>query len=446
MPPTLPGKPDWAQKLKHNPQKFLKLTLRLTKEPELSALLAKSNQKYLSWDKFKYQAMPKGIGPEDAWCCLMIKRNTERQTLPLKSNQGQFFGLGLTPEHYRQLSQIDTFASGTIATDAPLPEEGEKAQLLLNSLMEEAITSSQLEGASTLKDVAKRMLLTRQKPQDEGQRMILNNYLAMIKMKEWKNKKLSENLIRDIHKIITQELLSDSECGKYRRDEDDITVGNLVTGEVYHRPKKVLNMKKEMRDLCRFANTDDEEHYIHPVIKAIVLHFWIGHLHPFNDGNGRTARCLFYWYLIKKDYWLIEYIPISDVIKKSKNAYQRAYRYSNQEDELDLGYFVQYMLRSIILSIQNFEKYLKRNRQRVRQTGEFLETSGHFNERQVSIVNTLIKHNNPMDIATHQRKFQLSYEMSRKDFLGLEKKSILQKRKSGKKFLYTLTNKFKKSL
>ena len=443
---SLAKKPDWILLMKKNPEKFLKLTFRLTREPELSKLILKCNQKYLAWDKFQHLPMPEGIEPIDAWCCLMIKRSTDKQALPLKSNKSRFFGLGLTPEHHRQLSQIDTLASGAIATDEPLPEERKKNQLLLNGLMEEAITSSQLEGASTLKDVAKKMLLTRQEPKDQSQRMILNNYLAMTKVKEWKNKELSENLIKDIHHIITQNLLPDSESRKYRRDKDDITVSNPLTGEVYHHPKKVSRMKKEMQDLCDFANTDDEDHYIHPVIKAITLHFWIGYLHPFTDGNGRTARLLFYWYLIKKGYWLLEYIPTSDVIKKSKNSYQKAYIYTNQEDELDLGYFVQYMLRSIILSIENFEKYLKKNRRGGRQIRKSLEILGHFNDRQVSIINTLKKHGNPIDIETHRRKFQLSYEMSRKDFLRLEERGVLKKRKSGKKFLYTLTSKIRKSL
>ena len=439
-------KPDWTRLLKDSPDKLIGLTSRLTREPELAKFILRSNQKYLSWDKFKYQKMPEGIELADAWCCLMIKRNAGKQVLPLKSNKGHFFGLSLTPEHYRQLSRIDTLTSGAIATDGPLPTEGEKSQLLLNGLMEEAITSSQLEGASTLKDVAKKMLTAKQPPKDRDQRMILNNYLAMTKAKEWKNREFSESLIKEIHQIITRYLLPGRESGEYRRDKDDITVSNPLAGEIYHRPKKASIVEKEMRDLCHFANTDDKENYIHPVVKAIILHFWIGYLHPFTDGNGRTARFLFYWYLIKKGYWLLEHIPTSDVIKKSKTSYQKAYLYSNQEDELDLGYFVQYILRSIILSIKNFENHLKKRRQRDIQTGELLGTSGDFNSRQVSIVNTLIKHNNPMEIEVHRRKFQLSYEMSRRDFLGLEEKGILQKRKSGKKFLYTLTNKIKKLL
>ena len=196
-------------------------------------------------------------------------------------------------------------------------------------------------------------------------------------------------------------------------------------------------MKKEMKALCRFANTDDENNYFDPIVKAIILHFWMGYLHPFTDGNGRTARAIFYWYSIKKGFWLFEYISISSVIKKSKIKYQKAYSSPAQEDELDLGYFVQYILRAILQAIDNFEQYLKRKMEQEEKLREDLKKRGDFNHRQVSIIYTLNKYGSPLDIATHQIKFGLSYEMARKDFLGLERSGLLKKRKRGKKFVYS---------
>ena len=432
-------KPDWVQFTKSHPKRLLELMRNM----ELSQLLSKSDRKYLSWDDFQYQKMPEGIQTDEAWCCLMLKRTDARQILPVKSNNEHYFSLRLTPEHHRQLSQIDSWTSGIIASHGPLPQEREKNQLLLNGLMEEAITSSQLEGASTLKDVAKRMLLSQKEPQNEDQRMILNNYIAVTQVEKWKDEELTEHLIKKIHQIVTQHLLPGDESGQYRQEQHDITVSNPITGKIYHRPKAASLIKKEIQNLCHFANMDDEDNAIHPVVKAIILHFWIGYLHPFTDGNGRTARIIFYWYLVKKEYWLLKYIPISDVIKKSKQSYLKAYLNSNQEDELDLGYFIQYILRSVLLGIENFKQYLRKKRAREDRIRAKLEYLGHFNDRQIGIVNTLKKYGNALDIKTHQMKFQLSYEVARKDFLGLEEKGILKKMKRGKKFIYTLKKSIK---
>ena len=75
--------------------------------------------------------------------------------------------------------------------------------------------------------------------------------------------------------------------------------------------------------LCDYANreTDDFEH---PTIKAIALHCWLALIHPFADGNGRTARALFYLFMLKNDYWLFEYLSISRVILRRRAQYERS--------------------------------------------------------------------------------------------------------------------------
>jgi len=67
----------------------------------------------------------------------------------------------------------------------------------------------------------------------------------------------------------------------------------------------------------------------------------IGWIHPFTDGNGRTARALFYWYMLKKGYWLTEYMSKSRIIQDTKKQYEKAYL-STKSDDNDLSYFISY--------------------------------------------------------------------------------------------------------
>ena len=404
---------------------------------EFSTFILKVNNRYLSWDEFRHKKIPGNKTVEELWCYVMFRRYAKGERLPIKANNGQFFILDLTKQHQKQISVIDSSCSGAVSSSVNLPKGKETNQLIISGLIEEAISSSQLEGASTLRDVAKRMIQSSRNPRDTSEQMILNNYVVMTKVEKWVERDLSEDFIKEIHRVITKDILPKDKCGEYRTDKDDITVGHTITGKIYHRPKKFREMKKDMNDLCHFANTDDKNDYIHPIIKAIVLHFWIGYLHPFIDGNGRTARVIFYWYIIKKGYWAFKYIPLSDVIKKSKRSYGNAFLNCEQEDELNLGYFVQYILRATVSSIDAFKQYLERKREKERKMRISLEKFGHFNERQIDIVNTL-ENNIPMDIATHKMKFALSYETARRDFLLLEEKNILVKKKSGKKFVYSL--------
>ena len=327
-----------------------------------------------------------------------------------KANNGKRFKLGLTKEQYKKISKIDSLTSGIIASEVELPDEKQKARLIISGITEEAISSSQMEGASTSREVAKEMIRTQRKPRNNDEQMIFNNYIAMTRVEGWTKRKLSEEFLKEIHKVIAKETMASEECGEFRKDEDDIVINNPVTGKIYHRPKKINKMFLELNDLYEFANTDDEDNYMHPIVKGIILHFWIGYLHPFTDGNGRTARVIFYWYMIKKGYWLFRYIPISTVIKRSKTAYAKAYIETEQIDELDLGYFIQYILIKTLLSIDEFQTYLQRKGQKEENMREALKQFGFLNDRQVGMIHTLKKYNVPIDIATHQRKYNLSYE------------------------------------
>ena len=99
-----------------------------------------------------------------------------------------------------------------------------------------------------------------------------------------------------------------------------------------------------MEDLCEFVNS--EKPFIHPVVKASIIHFQIGYIHPFMDGNGRTARALFYWFLVKKEYTLIKNISISRAILNSRIQYDKAFL-KTENDNNDMTYFINYSIKSL---------------------------------------------------------------------------------------------------
>ena len=141
-----------------------------------------------------------------------------------------------------------------------------------------------------------------------------------------------------------------------------------------------------MKQLCDFANDDGAkgDNFIHPVVRAIVLHFWLAYDHPFVDGNGRTARALFYWSMLRHDYWLVEYLTISSIIRQQTKQYARAFLNTEQDDN-DLTYFLLYHTQVIERSIQAFQDYLARKIQERRRLGRVL-VPGLFNERQQAIL------------------------------------------------------------
>ena len=131
----------------------------------------------------------------------------------------------MTDGIYRDLLWIDQNAAGRIGMDKPVTNPHTRDTYLVGSLIEEAISSSQLEGASTTRNVAKEMLRQGRKPKDHSEQMIFNNYQAMQFIREYKEEKLTPAMILQLHRLLTDATLDDvNKAGQYRDAGDDIHV------------------------------------------------------------------------------------------------------------------------------------------------------------------------------------------------------------------------------
>lgn len=321
---------------------------------------------YLHWDKFMWR-VPKGISEEAAWVATKFARKTMLKTLPLllanksADKEGEYFSYCVPESLFAKLHHIDkSTGGGHDLGDGTFITAKEKDRYLVKSLMmEEAITSSQLEGASTTRAVAKEMLETSRTPTDKSEQMIFNNYLLMKKAVEKKDEQLSIDLILELHQIATFNAIdNDAKPGELRQD-NEIDVRNIYN-EVAHTPPCYTTLKERLSALCEFANENHLENannFIHPVIKAIILHFMIGYIHPFGDGNGRTARALFYWYMLRCGYWLFEFVSISKLIKEKRSDYDTAYIYT-ETDDFDLTYFIYHQVDVIIKAVDALRAHI----------------------------------------------------------------------------------------
>jgi Fic family protein len=300
--------------------------------------------------------------------------------------------------------------------------------------MEEAIASSQIEGATVTRKIAKRMLREKRKPVNKDERMILNNYITMKEIIKIKNQDLTPELILKIHTTITSDTLDDPKDEGRLRDNNEIRVFDL-RGNILHTPPDFKLIEELIEKFCEFANSDDEQ-FIHPVIKGIILHFLIGYIHPFNDGNGRCARSIFYWYLLRKDYWLFKYMAVSRAIKDSKGQYKMAYQYT-ESDENDLTYFIRYNLAAVKTAVDNILKYIEKKQRESIQGLKILQDSDGLNLRQAEIIKSLIKSpDKPITIKEIIETYHVAYATARNDLFHLEKSGYLLKQKSGKEYIF----------
>lgn len=290
--------------------------------------------------------------------------------------------------------------------------------------MEEAIYSSQMEGAATTRKVAKEMLRKKMTPRDKSQQMIHNNYQTVQFIVKHKDEPLSEELLLQVHRLMTDNTMQNPEDAGRFRNNDDVVVENGITHEMVHTPPSYEEIPQFIDDFCTFFNEEKPRQFIHPIIRGIVVHFMISYMHPFTDGNGRTARAMFYWYMLRQGYWLTEYLSISRVIAKSKKSYEKAFLYT-ETDGMDIGYFVAYNLRVLEQSFLQLQRYIKRKQDEKKAASVFLRL-GNFNERQAQIIKMFADDPNAMiTIKDLQVRFCVSPTTAKTDILGLLEKDIV---------------------
>jgi Fic family protein len=304
--------------------------------------------------------------------------------------------------------------------------------------MEEAITSSQLEGASTTREVAKEMIQTGRKPRTRSEYMIYNNYQAMLFIRRLGAAPLTPEIVLELHKILTEDAIDEpGAAGRLRREDERIHIVDQI-GTLLHLPPRASELPDRMRSMCEFANAVHSDRFVHPVIRAIVLHFWLAYDHPFIDGNGRTARALFYWAMARNGYWLCEFTSISRILKKAPTKYSRAFLYTESDDN-DLTYFILNQLRVLLRAIADLHKYLKRKAAELHEVQDMLKRSRlvsmMFNHRQLALINHALKKPfHAYSFQSHGHSHKVSYQTARTDLLELQQYGILDTMKVGRTY------------
>lgn len=407
----------------------------LLEDKKIMEFISQYNKDYVHWDELRYKKLPQRLKPEVGWSLLKIFRSQQYKFLKFN---GWTYRYILLDETLRKLHLLDKGAAGHLETGLEYINTEGRVRYIISSLMEEAIASSQIEGAATTRKIAKQILRLRKKPQNYSEQMIVNGYNTMQKIIKMKEKTITPEIILQIHKNITMDTLKNKEYEGRFRDNNDVVVGDsLEIEKVYHRPPDYKTIPALIEDFCKFAS-DDKHDFIHPIIKGIILHFFMGYIHPFNDGNGRAARSIFYWYVLTRGYWLFEYMSVSRILLRSKKNYGLAYLFT-ETDENDLTYFINYNLSAIEEALHAMEKYIARKQKEQLDAMKLIQGIRDINLRQAEILKEFMKQpEKSFTIGEIMSTYNVAYDTSRNDLLHLTKLGYLQKTKMKNKFIFQL--------
>lgn len=431
----------WHMRLPQTPPPFSELLASSDFNVDLPLLLDARvgtlvGGEYVHWDQIRRRPAPGDFTREKWWMGIKLARAQIMRELPLVAVDGRSFRYALPDRALELLHWIDQHSAGEIVVSETIKNPGDRRRYLVNSLFEEAITSSQLEGASTTRQVAKDMLRTGRPPRDLGERMILNNYQAMSMLRSMATRGLAPDDVFELHRTLTLDTFHDpSPAGRLQRADEERVVVQTSDGTVAHVPPPAAELENRLALMCDFANGGAVEGFMHPVIRAILLHLWLGYDHPFEDGNGRTARALFYRQMLASGYWLFEYVTISRLLVKAPIQYGRSFLYT-ETDDFDATYFLLYHLEIIRRAIDELHSYLRRKMEELRETLHLVRRID-LNYRQKALISHALVHQDARyTFQSHATSHRVVRQSARTDLLGLERRGLLFREMVGRKVTF----------
>ncbi len=147
----------------------------------------------------------------------------------------------------------------------------------------------------------------------------------------------SVNDLKKIHETMTDAIIS--EPGEFRKGNEGVFDENGNCIHMCPPPEQVDTLMAQLFDWMKKRKYD-----IHPLILSSIFHYEFVFIHPFEDGNGRTARL---WQNIILSSWkqIFEYLPIETAIKKYQDGYYKAIANCNKNGNSTL--FIEFMLKMI---------------------------------------------------------------------------------------------------
>jgi Fic family protein len=318
--------------------------------------------------------------------------------------------------------------------DAIKIKEGWFSAIQKEALILEAHYSTHIEGTALTLEQAKRIFSGEEVKgiQADDRKELLNYKKAMDFVSTYLGKEdpVTEGLIREIHKILVQDVRGDqSSPGKYRQIQNYVV--NSKTGEIIYIPPPPLEVPHMMQNFTQWLNKDKN---MSDILIAGITQFQFVHIHPFLDGNGRTARLLSTLILYKTGYDFKKLFTLSEYYDKDRPAYYKAIQ-SVRENNMDMTFWLEYFTEGLSSQMDNIREKSKRiiKYEEVLQDAELLG----LKDRQINALRFIIN-NQSISRSQYVEKFKVSLRTANYDLDLLRSKELIKGVGVGRAIKYML--------
>ena len=363
--------------------------------------------------------LPVSLPIADFWPEELRFRREQAVLLPLHTASDEPYWYVPT----KKLLQAGDALAQAARVDEPdeVPEYGHE-----EGLADEAFYSSAIEGAYSTREKARQLISSGKPPQTKDERMIVNNYEALRFVLDHLDTPISEAVVLEIARILTDGTLDKDTKPGWRDGAVQVVSGRQ---EIVYTPPAADRIRPMLDELFAFIAAED----VHPVIKACVAHIHFVTIHPLFDGNGRTARALAYMILLQAGYDFFRQVPISGLLAQERAKYYKAIRMSqNPVNGNDFTYFMEYYADMLLRSISGIRSRISEKEKLVNLHKDAASLASV--DRLCAGLEWLYQH----DITTvttekWKDKHLVSFETARKDLMWLTEHGYLTARSVGHK-------------
>ncbi len=389
-----------------------------------SVWLNYTQQRYLTPEEIKYRLKQQKSMSEAEWSLIKKEiisfRKTGAITLFFKSMKSKFWFYPADVIH-KKINDIEKL--GKELYEQINKNASFKNDFLLDAAIEESITSAIYEGAHSTRAQAEQLIASGHRPENKDEWMLINNFNAMKWIKNNQQMDLTKDIILQLHHIVTNNTLEGDDSnfqGKFRNDK--VFVGSHE-GIVHTQIEKALN------EMIQLATNNPR--YFHPLLKGILVHYFMGYIHPFFDGNGRTARALFYFKSLRNQLNYVELLSVSAYLRMHGKQYEKSFE-KVKSNEYDLTYFIDFCLDSMasaLIEVSRKVSYL------LRMTD--LKDRFDLSLTQVGLMQRMALHKfRTIDIEEYARQISKSREFARQELKHLLELNFVSEIKISKRLVY----------
>jgi len=262
-------------------------------------------------------------------------------------------------------------------------------------------------------------------------------YIDKSKSKGKGESRVAEKDILKIHQLTVEKVLPKEKSGKYRTTQ--VVVKNSKTGEVSFTPPRSYEVKDMVADFIKWLNSEDGRE-VHPVLRAGISHYVLAYIHPFVDGNGRTARAFATLVMFSEGYDIKKFFSLEEFFDRNADRYYTTLQsVSNQKAELadkDLTAWLEYFTEGLAEELERVKERVKKLSLDSRLKGRTGQIA--LSERQMKLVEFMESYRSVSNKQWRSLLKDYSDDTILRDLKDLQKKGLIKKKGSTKGAVYIL--------